>query len=172
MTVDNSTIYFAYGSNLLFARLYARTPSIKNLGIGKLMNHRLSFTKPGGDDSGKCGIEQSDSEHHVLGVLYSMDISEKPVLDTIEGVGHGYHDHPVTVERENGIVDAFTYYPARLDCESLPYDWYKQLVLAGAIENCFPAYYIKLIESVQAVVDPDRKRRKTNLEISSQPVTV
>jgi hypothetical protein len=168
---SSSAFYFAYGSNLLFARLHARTPSIENLGMGKLMNHRLSFTKPGGDGSGKCGIEKVDGEDHVLGVIYRMDRSEKAILDRIEGVGHGYRDHAARVQGQTGMIDVFTYYPARLDCELLPYDWYKQFVLAGAVQNRFPAYYIELIESVQVSVDPDVKRRKINLDISAQAET-
>ena len=170
MTLNSNehVIYFAYGSNLLFARLHARTPSIQNLGIGKLHNHRLSFTKPGGDGSGKCGIEKVDQSHHVLGVLYQMHVEEKPILDEIEGVGHGYHDHPVEVHTESGAFDAFTYYPTRLDCAYLPFDWYKRFVLTGAIENNFPAEYMAMIEAVEAIVDPDHERRKMNLMVGNQ----
>lgn len=165
---SEKVFYFAYGSNLLFARLYARTPSIRNLGIAKLSNHRLSFNKPGGDGSGKCGIERVEGSEFVLGVLYEMDLHEKPILDEIEGVGHGYLDHPVTVWLESGSRDAFTYYPTRLDCESKPYDWYKRFVLEGAIQNQFPADYIASIKAVESVVDADCARREMNLNIGHE----
>ena len=163
--VSDTVIYFAYGSNLLFARLHARTPSIRNLGVGKLHHHKLSFTKPGGDGSGKCGIEKVQGEEYVLGVLYEMSVSEKPILDEIEGAGHGYIDQPVEVDSESGSISAFTYYPTHLDCEFLPYDWYKRLVLNGAIENNFPKGYRSMIEAVETVDDPDVERRKANLMI-------
>ncbi len=160
--------YFAYGSNLLYARLHARTPSINNLGMGRLHSHRLSFNKPGGDGSGKCGIERIDSDDFVLGVLYEMDEREKPVLDRIEGVGHGYINKPVEVNLEGSFVHAFTYYPSRLDCAVLPFDWYKAFVLLGAQENDFPINYITLIESVDCQIDLDVNRRNANLEIAKK----
>lgn len=135
------------------------------MGVGKLDNHRLSFTKQGGDGSGKCGIERTDEGDYVLGVLYAMDIAEKPILDEIEGVGHGYVDQPVDVELGSTILKAFTYYSARLDCEFLPYDWYKRFVLEGAIENGFPQSYVSMIESVESIMDPDPERRRLNLSV-------
>jgi hypothetical protein len=133
--------------------------------MAKLSRHRLSFNKPGGDGSGKCGIERVDSEQYVLGVLYEMDQAEKSALDHIEGVGHGYVDQTVRVNMENSTVSAFTYYPSRLDCAVLPFDWYKAFVLHGARQNNFPDEYISLIESVECQVDQDIDRRNGNLEI-------
>ena len=161
---DKGAYYFAYGSNLLFARLHARTPSITNVGLAVLQEHRLSFNKPGGDGSGKCGIEQLTGEH-VLGVVYHMHRSEKPVLDEIEGVGHGYAVYDVEVEIEGAILPVFTYRPTRLDQALQPFDWYKGFVLAGALQNRFPEPYRREIESVRSVRDPDNARRSMNLEI-------
>ncbi len=159
--------YFAYGSNLLFARLHARCPSIVNLGIGRLDGHRLHFNKPGGDASGKCGIEAVDGSHHVLGVLYHMHADEKPVLDRIEGVGHGYIDRQVVVHTDDGPVDCFTYYPTLHDAGRPPWDWYKAFVLEGARENGFPDRYLAMIAEVTAVEDPDGDRRRNNLDVLS-----
>ena len=157
--------YFAYGSNLLFARLHARTPSIRKLGMARLPNHRFSFDKIGGDGSGKCGIEQTHTSHEVIGVLYQMDKLEKPVLDKIEGVGHGYVDRQISVITHIGETAAFTYYPTLVEKSRQPYDWYKALVLEGARENSFPQHYLAMIESTESVVDSDNTRRTTNFEI-------
>jgi gamma-glutamylcyclotransferase len=157
--------YFAYGSNLLFARLHARTPSIRNLGMARLPNHRFSFDKIGGDGSGKCGIEQTNTGHEVIGVLYKMDKLEKPALDKIEGVGHGYVDRQISVVTHFGETSAFTYYPTFLEKSRQPYDWYKALVLEGARENEFPQHYLVMIESMESVVDSDNTRRTINFEI-------
>ena len=167
---EQTTVYFAYGSNLLFARLHARTPSIENVGIGRLPDHRLSFTKPGGDGSGKCGIEPCTRGSHVLGVLYRMHVEEKPILDHIEGVGHGYQDHPVEVHTDQGPLQAFTYYPTVLNCELPPFDWYREFVLQGARENGFPESYITMIEEVKYMVDENHERRSMNLAISQGKV--
>jgi hypothetical protein len=157
--------YFAYGSNLLFARLYARTPSIRSLGTARLPNHRFSFDKIGGDGSGKCGIEQTSTNLEVIGVLYQMDKLEKPILDKIEGVGHGYVDRQISVVTNLGKIPAFTYYPTLLEKSRQPYDWYKALVLEGARENRFPQHYLVMIESMECVVDSDNTRRTINFEI-------
>ena len=157
--------YFGYGSNLLFARLHARTPSIKRMGVGYLTGHRLSFDKPGRDGSGKCGIETVDSDEFVFGVLYEMDHEEKRILDDIEGAGHDYVDRPVVINSGDGPINAFTYYPTRLDESLKPYDWYKAFVVAGAIENRFPEHYIDFLKSVECVEDPDAERRAANFAI-------
>ncbi len=160
-----SVIYYAYGSNLLFARLYARCPSIVNLGVGKLQRHRLTFNKPGSDRSGKFGVEQVDTDEFVLGVLYQMDVAEKPVLDKIEGLGFGYVDKQVVVQTEQGHRDCYTYYPTNL-AESLPpWDWYKGFVLEGARENQFPSAYLKMLEAVDCLPDPDPERNALNWSI-------
>jgi hypothetical protein len=161
----STDIYFAYGSNLLFARLHERTPSIRNLGVAVLENHRIHFDKPSPDGSGKCGIDAVETGETVIGVLYEMAKAEKPVLDEIEGVGHGYLDETVTVMTVEGPVDAFTYYPTLIDRARKPYDWYHALVLAGARENGLPDDYVALIESVEVQVDGHARRRAENLAI-------
>lgn len=163
-----SVLYFAYGSNLLFARLHARCPSIVSAGVARLDGHRLHFDKPGGDASGKCGIEATGGDSHVLGVLYRMRRGEKPVLDRIEGVGHGYDDRPVVVQADGGPVECFTYYPTRHESGRPPWDWYKAFVLEGARENRFPESYVAMIEAVESRVDPDHRRRVENLAILSR----
>ena len=161
MTVN----YFAYGSNLLFARLYARTPSIVNLGVVALNGYRLTFDKPGSDGSGKCGIEKVSDNDQVLGVLYQMAVSEKPILDQIEGEGFGYLAKDVQVTSGDDVISAFTYFPTQLGYRQPPYDWYKAFVLEGARENHFPEDYIAMIENVECIVDQDEERRSKNQQI-------
>ncbi|MEM7193961.1 MAG: gamma-glutamylcyclotransferase family protein [Pseudomonadota bacterium] len=160
-----TAVYFAYGSNLLFARLHARCPSIKSQGTALLQGYRMTFDKPGGDGSGKCGIEQGTSDDVVIGVLYSISEEDIPILDRIEGVGHGYTNAEVVVNINNSKVNAFTYLPTDMSCRLPPYDWYKGFVLAGAIENNFPKDYLDQIAAIESVKDTDDKRRKTNLAI-------
>lgn len=168
--MSDSICYFAYGSNLLFARLHARCPSIVNLGVARLDQHRLSFTKPGGDASGKCGIAETTNGDFVLGVLYGMSPEDKVVLDVIEGVGHGYEARPIRVSPQPSAeqcahVECFTYYPTLEDHDLLPFDWYKQFVLQGARENSFPEEYLASILAVAEVMDHDDDRRRQNMAI-------
>lgn len=52
-------LYFAYGSNMLFRRLKARTPSARLVGVGHVLGYRLVFDKVSKDGSGKCDIERT-----------------------------------------------------------------------------------------------------------------
>ena len=55
-------LYFAYGSNMLTARLRERMPSCKPLGIAKLPGHALRFHKRSKDQSGKCNAFATDDD--------------------------------------------------------------------------------------------------------------
>ena len=160
--MKETVTYFAYGSNLLFARLHARCPSIVKLGVGRLEGHRLNFNKPGGDGSGKCGIEEVDTGETVLGVLYQMKAEERLILDEIEGLGHGYVNKEVVVIVGDEEMSCFTYYPTNSSESSPPYDWYKAFVLEGAKENGLPNSYIKLIENIVSKIDTNAKRSNEN----------
>src|SRR4030081_95179 len=67
--------YFAYGSNMLTARLRERVPSAAAIGIGKLVAHALRWDKrswQGG--SGKCDAEATSRNDDVVwGVLFELD---------------------------------------------------------------------------------------------------
>ncbi len=157
--------YFAYGSNLLFARLRARCPSVKNFGVARLEHHRLHFNKPGGDGSGKCGIEATDADESVWGVLYRISDQEKTVLDRIEGVGFGYVSRDIVAQTDQGSVACYTYYPTVHGTGLPPWDWYKAFVVQGARENHLPDAYIAMLETIPYRVDPDSVRRRQNLAI-------
>lgn len=163
--------YFAYGSNLLFSRLHARCPSIHRLGIARLAGHALSFTKPGGDQSGKCGIAAAGPGDYVLGVLYAMSVKDRLVLDEIEGVGHGYESKDIVVSaghapgQDAPPIHCFTYYPTLTAFDLSPFDWYKEFVVRGARENGFPDDYLQRLLAVSEREDPDQSRRALNFAI-------
>jgi hypothetical protein len=84
-----TSLYFAYGSNLLSHRLLARCPSARVLSLASTRQWTVSFTKPGGDGSGKAGlVERADATHP--GVVYEIAPAKCRILDRHEGVGHGY----------------------------------------------------------------------------------
>ncbi|MFZ0549683.1 MAG: hypothetical protein WAM21_02625, partial [Steroidobacteraceae bacterium] len=45
-----------------------------------------------------------------------------------------------------------------VDLNVRPYDWYQELVIAGAREHRLPAEYIQLLEGVPTIKDPDESR--------------
>jgi len=61
MSTTETILYFAYGSNMLSARLQERAPSATAIAIGKISGHRLCWHKRSRDGSGKCDAEVSEN---------------------------------------------------------------------------------------------------------------
>ena len=51
-----------------------------------------------------------------------------------------------------------------------PYDWYKELVLAGVRHHSFPIEYVKYIEKVRSKIDLDQKRAQNNLSVLTKSI--
>ncbi|MCH8538170.1 MAG: gamma-glutamylcyclotransferase [Alkalimonas sp.] len=153
-------LYFAYGSNMSLARLRQRVPSAERLGVYQLPGYQLRFHKASLDGSAKCdAFFTGDASHQVLGAVYKMDPSERPVLDKAESLGTGYNAKQVELHHADGhSIEALIYYAIRIRDDVIPYDWYKHHVLVGAREVALPQPYIQFIESVIAIPDPDRLR--------------
>lgn len=150
---------FAYGSNMLTARMSARVPSVRLLGPAFLERFVLRWNKRSKDGSGKCSIEETGRrEEFVWGVLYALDREDKKKLDEFEGLGRGYGERIVTVLAGGGSLRVWAYYATSIDMNVRPYDWYRDLVVAGAREHGFPPEYIESLEAVPTIKDPDGKR--------------
>jgi len=167
--------YFAYGSNMLLARLRERVPSAEPVGVGKLKGHVFRFHKRSKDGSGKGDIfETGNSDDFVYGVVFRILASEKGRLDRTEGLGQGYEEKQVRVAGSGQEWEAFTYYAGSdyIDGSLQPYTWYQDFVVAGARENELPSGYISKIEAVEAVQDSDGKREGENRRILEKKVFV
>ena len=102
--------YFAYGSNMLLARIRERVPGAHPIGAAQLKAHVLRWHKVGMDQSGKCDLLISDdAEQCVYGVLYDIPSSQKSALDLAEDLGRGYEEKRLMVQCEAGSVEAFAY---------------------------------------------------------------
>lgn len=153
-------LYFAYGSNMLSARLRERAPSAVKIGTGAVRGRRLTFHKVINTDSGKCDVELTGNDGDVVhGVLFEVDASERQALDDAEGVNAGYEPATLDIETESGILKAMAYVATAKDSSQRPFEWYKALVVAGASEHGLPAAYIAAIDAVQAKADPDDARQ-------------
>ena len=159
------TPYFAYGSNMLTARLRARVPSATPVDRARLADHRLAWRMAGPDGSAKCDIAPAPGEV-VHGVLFRLSGEELPLLDAAEGLGEGYDRETVNVTTTEGeSVAALTYRALVHDPDRRPYDWYKGFVVAGAREHGLPAEYLARLEEVVAGEDPDRDRAAANFAL-------
>jgi gamma-glutamylcyclotransferase len=168
MTAGEQTKFltFAYGSNMLSARLRERCPSARPLGVARLPGYELRWHKRSKDGSGKCDVVPNDGET-VFGVVYEIDASERAALDQAEGLGHGYHRKDLAVILNGGTVTVSIYVATETDSALKPYTWYKALVVAGAKEHGLPAPYIASLEAVEASEDPDYTRHAKNMCIVS-----
>ncbi|MEA3417894.1 MAG: gamma-glutamylcyclotransferase family protein [Campylobacterota bacterium] len=159
--------YFAYGSNMSQKRLCARVPSADFIVVALLVEHELRFHKIGKDGSAKCdAVHTGDTEHAIIGVLYKICETHKPILDQIEGLGKGYEEKIITVVTDDGEhLEATTYYATHIDPERQPFHWYKEHVLRGTSEYDFPSHYVQAITDVKSVDDPDFERHKVEMGI-------
>ena len=154
--------YFAYGFNLCSRRLRERTPSAVVVTAAKLRAHVLRFHKVGfRDGSGKGDAFNTGIATDVIwGAVYEIATSEKPQLDQAEGLGSGYVGKTVEVVSNRGRILATTYVasPDAIGPDLKPYTWYKDLVLAGAIEHDLSSEYVAAVRAVASVHDPDEAR--------------
>src|SRR5699024_2903387 len=136
--------YFAYGSNMLTARLARRVPQLVPVGPAWLPGHRLSFDLRGGDGSGKCNVAPAAGDDGVYGVLYELDASRLQRLHAAEGPAYEFVELDV-VSDALGTVPAAVYRgrPTWLAPGLVPFKWYLRFVLAGAREHGLPTAYVR-----------------------------
>ena len=157
--------YFAYGSNLLTRRLTdpSRAPSAVALGIAWAPGFVVRFHKIGTDGSGKCTLlTTGDDADVVYGVLYEFADRDVAGLDREEGVHlGGYARCSIRLRFPGGdATDAMTYVASdgHIDSACLPFDWYRDLVVAGAMEHGLPLPYVQVLARTPAAPDPDTAR--------------
>lgn len=155
-----TVLYFAYGSNMLTARLQARCPSAQPVGVAFAENHRLTFWKKGRDGSGKGHLAASPGLAQP-GVLFTLSPDDLIALDGFEGAGRGYRradDFAIRLTATNAITQAATYIATDLDETLRPYDWYLALIRAGAREHAFDDEIQWQLGAVACREDPDPTR--------------
>jgi len=157
-------LYFAYGSNMLGRRMLARTPSARRVGLATLPGFTLRWHKVSKDGSGKCDVEAVPGGV-VYGVLYEIDLSDKPALDKAEGLAMGYREVQLELQTAGGPRQALSYQATNIDRFTSPYSWYKALVVAGAREQQLEPAYVQALEAVPAREDRDSARAAENLRV-------
>lgn len=133
-------LYFGYGSNLLTARLKARCQSATPVCVAFAEGYRLTFAKLSVDGSGKGHLASVRKRIRQAGVLFEIDMTERRMLDSAEGLGAGYYRDdvfPVRRQDTKETVLATVYLAEKPDLTLVPYDWYLALIVAGAREHRF-----------------------------------
>jgi gamma-glutamylcyclotransferase len=165
--------YFAYGSNMLIERLQARVPSAKPVSHARIEGWRLQFDKRSVDGSGKCHIVPSTGDV-VYGVVFFIPLADRGKLDEVEGRHHGYERQWLreVILGDGSKVQAFTYVadPDYVQAGLLTFDWYHDLVVAGAEQHHLPSDYIDGLKSTPSRPDPEvgRLRRAEALKVLSE----
>lgn len=168
-----SRIYLAYGSNLHPRRLEARVGGVELLGVVRLPGWLLRFDKRGGDGSAKANLcAAPGGGHDVQAAAYRLRFDQVGLLDSFEGWGHGYEVVPIIVPLGGTAVEAFTYLaPAQwLSHDLLPFDWYVDLIAAGARFHGFDEAYVRAIAEQPSQCDPDIRRARRELEEMNLPL--
>lgn len=164
-------LIFSYGSNMNLNRLLQRVPSAVKVANAFLPGYKLVCNKVSKDASAKANIVKSDIPGELVwGVLFNIDCKEKPLLDKAEGLGLGYNEETITFfDQLSNSYSAQVYIADSnsIDSHLLPFNWYKEFILTGGIQNALPADYISQLQSIPCVPDPDEKRRLKNYSILS-----
>lgn len=166
-------LYFAYGSNMFTPHMLATVPSAVCKGPAELKGYHLFFHKKSHrDDSAKCNIIHTrQPDDSVFGVLYKLAPRYRYVLDRAEGLGYGYQDAVLRVypydpelkkSSETGVF-AFAYiaHQDAIHDHLLPFEWYKEMVTAGAKLNQLPDRYIQYLDHYETMIDPNVEREQS-----------
>ena len=154
-------LYFAYGSNMLQARLRARCPSARLIDRATAIGFDFEFSKRSIDGSGKATLIPTRG---VLcpGVIFEISRSEIDQLDRAEGAGAGYERYDDFVAEFAGTgeqVAVLTYLANAPDHRLKPFDWYLALVIAGALKNGLCDEHVVRLRLVEYLVDNQLDRR-------------
>lgn len=162
----NTTLVFAYGSNMLTRRIRSRTPSAFSIAPGEIRGYRMAFHKRGMDGSGKANIRRTgDAGDRVHGVLFGVNSRELPLLDALE-IGYRREDlHVITHWGHTVQAACYQALEGFIQPGLRPFDWYRDLVLAGAREHRLPEHHVLWIEVQEADRDPDDARRNREMSL-------
>ena len=145
MENDSHFYYFGYASNLKISILEQRIGDrIQNYMQGRLIDYGFRFNKKNADGSARANIIVSDSED-VFGVVFEI---EKKYHDVLFKTEPGYRLINVSVETEQGNVQAITFISDADDEDIYPTEEYLNSILTGAKENSLPREYTDFIRSM------------------------
>ncbi len=156
--------YFAFGSNLLNARLQNRCVSAKPIAIASAEKYGINYGMVADDDHGGSGkmtiFRTGNHEDVVHGVVYEMALADAPILDRFEGINW---DRPMKYTRATDFevvtpsdeqIKTVTYMVEPNPDAPLPYHWYWALCLSGAIENKLPQQHQDMLRAHPYKADP------------------
>ncbi len=156
--------FFAYGMNMLGAKIMSLVTFPQYRGVGRLQGYQMRFNKRGHkDNSGNTNLVKTGNPKDVVyGVVYEFGDSYKGDIERAEGLGFGYHAETLTVQLEDESIKVTAYVADEGDINDrlLPFEWYRDIVLLAAKQHGLPKEYIQYLESIQVTPDPDSARAR------------
>jgi gamma-glutamylcyclotransferase len=150
-------LYYAYGSNMNWLQMRQRCPSARFVGIAKLPEYRLAFTRK--SKRRNCGVADivSEKDINVWGVIYVISDIDIGALDKAEGYCPGtehnsYWRHECMVYLDGDEakpITASAYFAEPEPNTPLPNQAYKDLILSGARNWHLPEDYIRELEKIE-----------------------
>lgn len=153
--------YFAYGSNMLRARLVQRGVELLDAGqAAQVKDFNLVFNKKSNDGSAKANLVPA-AKVNSWGVVYSVSPNSLAGLDSAEGAPDHYRRASIIMLTPQGERAAMTYLaqPEKvLLVPDHPWDWYLALILAG-VKAC-PAIPVDWLKHLRKIGNAKRSYGK------------
>jgi gamma-glutamylcyclotransferase (GGCT)/AIG2-like uncharacterized protein YtfP len=143
--------YFAYGSNMTAARMASRVPSARALGAAEVQGFRFALDKRGRDGSAKANLVREPGAR-VWGVVYEIEARAWPDLDACEP---GYARIRTSAQLRAGESCEVHVYVSELRIQGArAWQWYKELIVAGAREHDLPEAWTAALSRLPARPGP------------------
>lgn len=150
-------LYFAYGSNMDWAQMKSRCPSVAFVGVARLVDHRIAFTRRSVNRG--CGVADvvRDTGRNAWGAVFQLSEFDVGALDKSEGYRPGRDSNSYWRREcivfldgdESRPVTAHTYFGDPQLNPPLPNQAYKDLMLAGARHWHLPAECIAELDAIE-----------------------
>ncbi len=135
--MNNSSYYFAYGSNLSKEQMAIRCPESEYLMPGELANHAWLI-----NTRGYASVEPSKDDF-VLGEIFRLSEQDIKFLDVYESVEEGmYTKETHSIQTEEGSLDCLVYI-ATDQCKGMPQLEYIARINAGIKSANLPNDYVR-----------------------------
>lgn len=151
-------LYFAYGSNMLPARLQTRCTSARVIGTAMATGYDLEFSKLSNDGSGKATLVAA-ANVSTPGILFEIDKCDRTELDRAEGPGYERMDDFSAETGTGKRITATTYIASTTHRQLKPFDWYLALVIAGAQHHALGDEHMERLRLIEHLIDEDHSRK-------------
>lgn len=100
-------LYFAYGSNLDYSRMFSRCKKARVVGKATLLNYRLCFME---NNSKRIVANIEETKGNIVyGVLYDINKSDLAKLDICEGYPNVYQRKLIDIDYKGDKVKTYVY---------------------------------------------------------------